>query len=140
MSWIEFTCGECGNKYTEQTGDVDERVCDECLNHEDEFGCDDEYSYKDHTDSVVKEKIAQYGSLEKAVFEMEGRIIDLTATIEGMREYDRLLKEEETDGCPGYDIDADEDGLHWIKCDHKECDKTHKNLEIVSCIGYREEE
>jgi|TARA_Y100000296_G_scaffold12038_1_gene13873 hypothetical protein len=37
MSWIEFTCGECGNKYTEQTGDVDERVCDECLNHEDEY-------------------------------------------------------------------------------------------------------
>ena len=38
MSWIEFTCGECGNKYTEQTGDTDERMCDECLNHEDEFG------------------------------------------------------------------------------------------------------
>ena len=37
MSWIEFTCGECGNKYTEQTGDTDERVCDECLNHEDEM-------------------------------------------------------------------------------------------------------
>jgi len=35
MNWIEFTCGECGNKYTEQTGDTDERVCDECLNHED---------------------------------------------------------------------------------------------------------
>ena len=40
MSWIEFTCGECGNKYTEQTGDTEERVCDECLNHEDEFGYD----------------------------------------------------------------------------------------------------
>ena len=80
MNWIEFTCGECGHKYTEQTGDVDERVCDECLNHEDEFGC------------------------------------------------------------PGYNVDVDEDGLYWTKCDHKECDKTHKNLEIVSCIGYRGEE
>ena len=38
MSWIEFTCGECGNKYTDQTGDTEERMCDECLNHEDEFG------------------------------------------------------------------------------------------------------
>ena len=64
MSWIEFTCGECGHKYTEQTGDVDERVCDECLNHEDEFGC------------------------------------------------------------PGYNIDVDENRPHKTKCDHKECDKT----------------
>ena len=40
MNWIEFTCGQCGNKYTEQTGDTDERMCDECLNHEDEFGYD----------------------------------------------------------------------------------------------------
>ena len=37
MSWIEFTCGECGNKYTEQTGDTDERMCDECLVYEHDF-------------------------------------------------------------------------------------------------------
>jgi hypothetical protein len=35
---IEWTCCECENKYTASTGDVDERMCDECLNHEDEFG------------------------------------------------------------------------------------------------------
>jgi hypothetical protein len=32
---IEWTCCQCGNKYTDQTGDTDERMCDECLNHED---------------------------------------------------------------------------------------------------------
>ena len=66
MGWIDFTCGECGHKYTEQTGDVDERVCDECLNHEDEFGC------------------------------------------------------------PGYHVDASEDGQTIIPCEHKEC-KEHNN-------------
>lgn len=35
---IKWTCCECGNKYTKQTGDTDERMCDECLNHEHEFG------------------------------------------------------------------------------------------------------
>jgi hypothetical protein len=38
MSWIKWTCCGCGDEYTEQTGDTDERMCDECLNHEDEFG------------------------------------------------------------------------------------------------------
>ena len=32
---IEWTCCQCGNKYTDQTGDTGERMCDECLNHED---------------------------------------------------------------------------------------------------------
>ena len=50
------------------------------------------------------------------------------------------LNHEDEFGCPGYNVDVDEDGLYWTKCDHKECDKTHKNLEIVSCIGYRGEE
>ena len=38
MSWVKWTCCGCGDEYTEQTGDTDERMCDECLNHEDEFG------------------------------------------------------------------------------------------------------
>ena len=29
---IVFTCCECSNPYTKFTGDVDERICDECLN------------------------------------------------------------------------------------------------------------
>jgi hypothetical protein len=40
MSWIEFTCGECGDKYTENTGDTDERVCYECLDKEECPGWD----------------------------------------------------------------------------------------------------
>ena len=35
MSWVKWTCCGCGDEYTEQTGDTDERMCDECLNHED---------------------------------------------------------------------------------------------------------
>ena len=35
---VKFTCCVCGNKFSKQQGDVDERTCDECLNHEDEFG------------------------------------------------------------------------------------------------------
>ena len=34
---IVFTCCECYTPYTELTGDIDERMCDICLNHEDEF-------------------------------------------------------------------------------------------------------
>ena len=26
-----WTCCKCGNKYDNSTGDVDERMCDECL-------------------------------------------------------------------------------------------------------------
>ena len=37
LSFIKWTCCECGSEYTEQTGDTDERMCDECLNHEDDF-------------------------------------------------------------------------------------------------------
>ena len=29
-----FTCHECLEKYTTQTGDVDESMCNECLNYE----------------------------------------------------------------------------------------------------------
>ena len=35
---VKFTCCVCGIKFSKQQGDVDERMCDECLNHEDEFG------------------------------------------------------------------------------------------------------
>lgn len=28
---IEFTCCECGNTYNADTGDLDERMCTECL-------------------------------------------------------------------------------------------------------------
>ena len=33
---IEFTCCECGHKYTDATGDVDERLCEDCLSPEPE--------------------------------------------------------------------------------------------------------
>ena len=32
---IEFTCCMCGHKYNENTGDPEERMCDDCLNEED---------------------------------------------------------------------------------------------------------
>ena len=32
---IEFTCCVCGHKYTEVTGDVDERMCNDCLEADD---------------------------------------------------------------------------------------------------------
>ena len=31
---VMFTCHECLEKYTLQTGDVDERMCNKCLNKE----------------------------------------------------------------------------------------------------------
>lgn len=37
FGWIEWTCCECNNTFTEQTGDVDERLCDECLVYEHDF-------------------------------------------------------------------------------------------------------
>jgi hypothetical protein len=30
-SYIKWTCCGCGDEYTEQTGDTDERMCDDCL-------------------------------------------------------------------------------------------------------------
>jgi len=35
MNFTKWTCCGCGDEYTEQTGDTEERMCDECLNHED---------------------------------------------------------------------------------------------------------
>ena len=29
---IEYTCIDCLHKYTEETGDTEERVCNDCLN------------------------------------------------------------------------------------------------------------
>ena len=31
---IEFTCCVCGHKYTELTGDPEERMCNDCLGEE----------------------------------------------------------------------------------------------------------
>ena len=28
---IEFTCCECGHKYTDATGDTEERMCNDCM-------------------------------------------------------------------------------------------------------------
>ena len=55
---IEWTCCQCGNKYTDQTGDTDERMCDECLNHEDkttDYG--PPYSMANPTGEPVKRRI-----------------------------------------------------------------------------------
>ncbi|MAG27438.1 hypothetical protein CMI47_18045 [Candidatus Pacearchaeota archaeon] len=35
-SYIKWTCCGCGDEYTEQTGDTDERMCDDCLDYESE--------------------------------------------------------------------------------------------------------
>lgn len=32
---MQWTCIECGDKYTDTTGDVDARTCDNCLEEED---------------------------------------------------------------------------------------------------------
>ena len=32
-----WTCCECENEYDESTGDVDERMCDECLDGDDDL-------------------------------------------------------------------------------------------------------
>ena len=31
-----WTCIECEHKFDENSGDVDERICEECMNQEDE--------------------------------------------------------------------------------------------------------
>ena len=33
---IVWTCYECGGSYTELTGDTDERLCEKCLNGDEE--------------------------------------------------------------------------------------------------------
>ena len=43
MNFTKWTCCGCGDEYTEQTGDTDERMCDECLNHEDEHDRTQDY-------------------------------------------------------------------------------------------------
>ena len=32
-----FTCIECGNEYNKVNGDTEERMCDECINGEQEY-------------------------------------------------------------------------------------------------------
>ena len=34
---IKFTCIECGNEYNKVNGDTEERMCDECINGEQEY-------------------------------------------------------------------------------------------------------
>ena len=31
-----WTCSECENSYDEHTGDVDERICNDCMEREDD--------------------------------------------------------------------------------------------------------
>jgi hypothetical protein len=96
MNWIEFTCSECGNKYTEQTGDTDERMCDECfwvglsdfltqrddcLNHEDkttDYG--PPYSMANPSGEPVKGKLVYDKILHKF------RRIEVEITYEGEEE------------------------------------------------------
>ena len=34
---VKFTCIECDNEYNEVNGDTEERMCDECINNEQEY-------------------------------------------------------------------------------------------------------
>ncbi len=44
------------------------------------------YDYQKDLKAVVEKAVAKYGSMEKAIFEMNGHILDLRTTVDGMRE------------------------------------------------------
>ena len=46
------------------------------------------YDYQKDLKEVVGKAVEKYGSMEKAIFEMNGHILDLSTTIDGMRELD----------------------------------------------------
>lgn len=52
-----------------------------------------DYNYKKHLESEIAKAMAEYGSLELAVFELYGKVADLEATIEGMRELEKENQE-----------------------------------------------
>tara|TARA_R100000700_G_C3170339_1_gene144960 strand:- start:1596 stop:1754 length:159 start_codon:yes stop_codon:yes gene_type:complete len=45
------------------------------------------YDYQKDLKEVVGKAVERYGSMEKAIFEMNGRILDLQTTLDGVREY-----------------------------------------------------
>jgi len=44
------------------------------------------YDYHKDLKAVVEQAVEKYGSMEKAIFEMNGHILDLRTTVDGMRE------------------------------------------------------
>lgn len=58
------------------------------------------YDYQKDLKEVVDKAVKKYGSMEKAIFEMNGRILDLRTTLAGIRklEFDNDMKELEKDG------------------------------------------
>ena len=44
------------------------------------------YDYQKDLKAVVAKAVERYGSMEKAIFEMNGHILDLRTTVNGMRE------------------------------------------------------
>ena len=56
------------------------------------------YNYQKDLEEVVAKAVKKYGSMEKAIFEMNGSILDLRTTLTGIRklEFDNM-KELEKD-------------------------------------------
>ena len=44
------------------------------------------YDYQKDLKEVVDKAVEKYGSMEKAIFEMNGHILDLSTTLNGIRE------------------------------------------------------
>jgi hypothetical protein len=75
--------------------DLETKICVCCNEHADEVVKDKpsvdvaeikEYNYNSYQRGVVASMVEKYGSLEKAIFEMEAKIASLELTIEVMRE------------------------------------------------------
>lgn len=45
------------------------------------------YDFQKDKQEVVDYWVRKYGSMDKAIFEMNGHILDLRATVEGMQAY-----------------------------------------------------
>ena len=43
------------------------------------------YNYQKDLEEVVAKAVKKYGSMEKAIFEMNGHILDLSTTLDGVR-------------------------------------------------------
>ena len=43
------------------------------------------YNYQKDLEVVVAKAVKKYGSMEKAIFEMNGHILDLSTTLDGVR-------------------------------------------------------
>ena len=52
-----WTCCECENKYDENTGDVDERMCNECLDEADVIR---EQIQELHPQPIVETEVIEY--------------------------------------------------------------------------------